>query len=32
MSIAFPKAGKYRYVCTVFGHEAAGMRGTFTVR
>lgn len=26
------KAGKYRYLCTVPGHAAAGMKGTFTVR
>lgn len=32
VTVAFPKAGKYHYVCTVFGHEAAGMHGTFTVR
>jgi len=32
LTVAFPKAGKYHYVCTVFGHEAAGMHGIFTVR
>ena len=32
LKVAFPKAGKFRYVCTVFGHAAAGMRGVFTVR
>jgi uncharacterized cupredoxin-like copper-binding protein len=32
LRVAFPKAGKFHYVCTVFGHEAAGMHGTFTVR
>ena len=26
------KAGKYKYICTVAGHAAAGMRGTFTVK
>jgi uncharacterized cupredoxin-like copper-binding protein len=26
------KKGKYPYLCTVPGHAAAGMRGTFTVR
>ena len=32
LNVAFPKAGKYAYLCTVFGHAAAGMRGVFTVR
>ena len=26
------KAGKYPYMCTVAGHAAAGMKGTFTVK
>jgi uncharacterized cupredoxin-like copper-binding protein len=26
------KKGKYPYLCTVPGHAAAGMKGTFTVR
>jgi uncharacterized cupredoxin-like copper-binding protein len=26
------KAGKYPYLCTVAGHAAAGMKGTFTVK
>ena len=30
--VTFKKAGKYQYLCTVFGHAAAGMEGTFTVR
>ena len=30
--VTFKKKGKYRYLCTVPGHAAAGMRGTLTVR
>ena len=30
--VTFKKKGKYRYLCTVPGHAAAGMKGTFTVR
>jgi uncharacterized cupredoxin-like copper-binding protein len=26
------KAGKFPYLCTVAGHAAAGMKGTFTVK
>jgi uncharacterized cupredoxin-like copper-binding protein len=26
------KAGKYAYICTVPGHSAAGMKGTFVVK
>lgn len=26
------RKGRYRYICTVPGHAAAGMRGVFTVR
>lgn len=26
------KAGKFQYLCTVAGHAAAGMKGTFTAR
>ena len=26
------KKGKYKYLCTVPGHAAAGMKGTFTVK
>jgi len=30
--VTFKKKGKYAYLCTVFGHAAAGMKGAFTVR
>jgi plastocyanin len=30
--VTFKKKGKYAYKCTVPGHAAAGMRGSFTVR
>jgi uncharacterized cupredoxin-like copper-binding protein len=30
--VTFKKKGKYPYLCTVPGHAAAGMKGTFTVR
>ncbi|HEX8857468.1 MAG TPA: plastocyanin/azurin family copper-binding protein [Thermoleophilaceae bacterium] len=30
--VNFKKPGTYRYICTVPGHAAAGMRGVFTVR
>src|SRR3954451_7617899 len=30
--VTFKKAGRYRFICTVPGHAAAGMRGVFTVR
>jgi uncharacterized cupredoxin-like copper-binding protein len=30
--ITFKKKAKYSYLCTVPGHAAAGMRGSFTVR
>jgi plastocyanin len=30
--VTFGKKGKYPYLCTVFGHAAAGMKGVFTVR
>jgi uncharacterized cupredoxin-like copper-binding protein len=30
--VTFKKAGKYPYLCTVFGHASAGMEGSFTVR
>ena len=30
--VTFKKKGNYRYLCTVPGHAAAGMRGVFTVR
>jgi uncharacterized cupredoxin-like copper-binding protein len=31
LKVIFSKAGKFRYICTVPGHAAAGMKGTFTV-
>jgi uncharacterized cupredoxin-like copper-binding protein len=30
--VTLKKKGKYPYLCTVPGHAAAGMKGTFTVR
>jgi uncharacterized cupredoxin-like copper-binding protein len=30
--VKFTKAGKFPYLCTVPGHAAAGMKGTFTVK
>jgi uncharacterized cupredoxin-like copper-binding protein len=30
--VAFRKAGRYRYLCTVPGHAKLGMKGTFVVR
>ena len=30
--VAFKKKGRFTYLCTVPGHAAAGMKGTFTVR
>jgi uncharacterized cupredoxin-like copper-binding protein len=32
LKIVFTKAGTYKYLCTVPGHAAAGMKGTFVVR
>ena len=32
LAVTFKKKGRYRYLCTVPGHAAAGMRGVFTVR
>jgi uncharacterized cupredoxin-like copper-binding protein len=32
LTVTFKKAGKYPYLCTVSGHAAAGMKGTFTVK
>jgi uncharacterized cupredoxin-like copper-binding protein len=32
LRVAFKRAGKYHYLCTVPGHAALGMRGTLTVR
>ena len=31
-AVTFKKAGKYAYLCTLPGHAAGGMKGTFTVR
>jgi uncharacterized cupredoxin-like copper-binding protein len=31
LTVNFTKSGKYTYQCTVAGHAAAGMKGTFTV-
>jgi uncharacterized cupredoxin-like copper-binding protein len=30
--VKFTKAGKFPYLCTVPGHAAAGMKGTFTTK
>src|SRR5690242_18170936 len=32
LKVTFTKAGTYPYLCTVTGHAAAGMKGTFTVK
>ena len=32
LRIIFKKGGKFKYLCTVPGHAAAGMRGTFIVK
>ena len=32
LSVTINKAGKYPFLCTVTGHAAGGMKGTFTVR
>lgn len=32
LPIKFSKAGSYPYLCTVPGHAAAGMKGTFKVK
>jgi len=31
LSVTFTKTGSYKYLCTVPGHAASGMRGTFVV-
>ncbi len=31
LTVNFPKAGSYPYLCTVPGHAAAGMKGVFKV-
>ena len=30
--VTFTKAGKLPYLCTIPGHAAAGMKGSFTVK
>jgi uncharacterized cupredoxin-like copper-binding protein len=32
LTITFAKAGKFAYLCTVPGHAASGMKGSFTVK
>ena len=32
LRITFKKGGKFPYLCTLPGHAAAGMKGTFTVK
>lgn len=32
LRVKITKPGRYKYVCTVPGHAAAGMRGIFTVK
>jgi uncharacterized cupredoxin-like copper-binding protein len=32
LTIKFQKTGKFPYLCTVPGHAASGMKGTFTVK
>ena len=32
LTVTISKAGKYPFLCTVPGHAAGGMKGTFTVR
>ena len=32
LTIKFQKTGKFSYLCTVPGHAASGMKGTFTVK
>jgi uncharacterized cupredoxin-like copper-binding protein len=31
LTVKFAKTGKSPYLCTIPGHAAAGMKGTFTV-
>jgi uncharacterized cupredoxin-like copper-binding protein len=31
LKVAFTKAGRFAYICTVPGHAAAGMKGTLKV-
>ena len=32
LTVKFQKTGKYAYLCTVPGHAASGMKGTFTIK
>jgi uncharacterized cupredoxin-like copper-binding protein len=32
LKVTFSKAGKFPYLCTVPGHAASGMKGTFTTK
>jgi plastocyanin len=32
LTVTISKPGKYAYLCTVKGHAAGGMKGTFTVK
>jgi uncharacterized cupredoxin-like copper-binding protein len=32
LTVKIAKAGRYKYICTVPGHAAAGMKGTFAVK
>jgi uncharacterized cupredoxin-like copper-binding protein len=32
LTVKFAKAGKFAYLCTVPGHAAGGMKGSFTVK
>jgi uncharacterized cupredoxin-like copper-binding protein len=32
LTVKFAKAGKFPYLCTIPGHAAAGMKGTFTIK
>jgi uncharacterized cupredoxin-like copper-binding protein len=32
LTVTFTKAGKYKYLCTIPGHAALGMKGVLTVK
>jgi uncharacterized cupredoxin-like copper-binding protein len=32
LTVKFQKTGKFPYLCTVPGHAASGMKGTFTIK
>ena len=32
LKVTFKKGGKFKYLCTLPGHAAAGMKGTFVVK